>query len=74
MARSAIITAGIYQVIADIVRRIPDEATRKLVADHFATEFNRRSASFDPYTWGRWTGGRPAPNSAYGGMPRAERP
>jgi hypothetical protein len=57
-------TTGHYRIIAGIVRSIPDEATRKACADHFATEFNRRSTVFDPYTWGRLTGGKVAPNSA----------
>lgn len=52
-----------YLVVADIIRKLP-EADRQAVADHFATEFNRRSTSFDPVQWERATGGRPAPNSA----------
>lgn len=54
-----------YMVVAGIIRLIDDKAIRKKMADHFATEFNRRSAAFDPITWNRWTGGTPAPNSAY---------
>lgn len=53
-----------YFVVADIIRRIDDPALRQQMADHFATEFNRRSTAFDPYTWGRATGGKVAANSA----------
>ena len=57
-------TTAAYYVVADVIRKIPDEATRRAMADHFATEFNRRSPSFDAYEWNRATGGKPAPNSA----------
>jgi hypothetical protein len=57
-------TTGHYRIVAMIIRSIPDEATRKAAADHFATEFNRRSKVFDPYEWQRQTGGKVAPNSA----------
>jgi len=53
-----------YFLIADIIRKIPDPVMRKTVADHFGTEFNRRSKVFDPYTWERISGGKVAPNSA----------
>jgi hypothetical protein len=53
-----------YFVIASIINKIEDAEVRKQVADHFATEFNKRSSSFDAYTWNRATGGQPAPNSA----------
>jgi hypothetical protein len=58
------LTTGHYQIVAKIINSIPDAAMRQTVADHFATEFNRRSTVFDPYTWGRLTGGKVAPNSA----------
>lgn len=58
-------TAGAYEIVAGIVRSLPDgPLTRQDVANHFATEFNKRSASFDPYSWGQRTGGKVAPNSA----------
>lgn len=60
-------SAGHYLLVGDIIRRISDPALRKTVADHFATEFNRRSARFDPASWSSMTGGQPAANSAYGG-------
>lgn len=53
-----------YFYVADIIRKIADPVLRQTVADHFATEFNRRSASFDPYQWERASGGKVAPNSA----------
>lgn len=53
-----------YYLVADIIRKMPDATIRKQVADHFATEFNKRSKSFDPYQWNKATGGTPAPNSA----------
>lgn len=56
--------AGAYYIVGQIICKIPDEIVRKTVADHFATEFNRRSTAFDPYLWHRLTGGTPAPNSA----------
>ena len=62
--RRNFMTTGGYYVVADVIRKIPDEATRRVMADHFATEFNRRSPSFDAYEWSRATGGKPAPNSA----------
>lgn len=65
--RRAIMTGPIYQLVGHIVRTIPDEAARKIAADHFATEFNKRSPRFDPMTWERVTGGKPAPDSAFGG-------
>lgn len=55
--------AGAYRVVAEMVRALPPFC-RQAVADHFATEFNRRSPSFDPVQWERATGGKPAPNSA----------
>lgn len=58
------IFAGAYEIIAGIIREIEDPELRQVVADHFATAFNRRSRSFDPAMWEKATGGRPAPNSA----------
>lgn len=60
-------STGHYLLVGDIIRRISDPALRKAVADHFATEFNRRSTKFDPLSWSSMTGGTPAPNSARGG-------
>lgn len=60
-------SAGHYQLVGHLIRTIPDEAARKAAADHFATEFNKRSTVFDPYAWERLTGGKVAPNSAAGG-------
>lgn len=62
--RKHAMTTGAYFVVADVIKKIPDATARKAMADHFATEFNRRSPSFSPYDWERATGGRPAPNSA----------
>lgn len=59
-----------YLLIADIIRKIVDPAVRQTCADHFGTEFNRRSPVFDPYTWEKSTGGRVAANSAYRQGPR----
>lgn len=56
--------AGAYFIVADIIRKFPDPAIRQQMADHFATEFNKRSQYFDPYEWARATGGKVAPNSA----------
>lgn len=56
--------SGAYCVVAEVIRLIKDDDVRKKMADHFATEFNRRSPSFDPYEWEKATGGRPQPNSA----------
>lgn len=50
--RKHAMTTGAYFVVADVIRKIPDAAQRQNMADHFATEFNRRSPSFDPYEWG----------------------
>lgn len=57
-------TAGNYYVVADVIRKISDPVLRQSTANHFATEFNRRSPSFDPYQWEKATGGKCAPNSA----------
>lgn len=57
-------TAGSYFVVAAVIRKISDPTIRKNMADHFATEFNRRSKSFDPYEWEKATGGKPSANSA----------
>jgi hypothetical protein len=57
-------TTAAYFVVADVIRKIADPAIRKQMADHFATEFNRRSPSFSPYDWERATGGKVAANSA----------
>ena len=57
-------STGHYLIVGGIIRSIPDERVRKFVADHFATEFNRRSKVFDPMQWERLTGGKVAPNSA----------
>lgn len=56
--------AGAYYIVAEIINKIEDRALRQVVANHFATEFNKRSYSFDPYEWGRKTGGKCAPGSA----------
>lgn len=53
-----------YRLVAAIIRKLPDDL-KKPVADHFATEFNTRSASFDAFQWGQATGGKPAPDSAW---------
>lgn len=53
-----------YLLIGTIINGLPDQI-RATVADHFATEFNKRSPSFDPMAWERKTGGRPAPGSAH---------
>jgi len=57
-------TTGAYFVVASVIQKIADADQRKAMADHFATEFNRRSPSFDPYEWERATGGKVAANSA----------
>lgn len=62
--RGAAMSFGHYLLIAHIIRSIPDENARKIAADHFATEFNKRSKSFDPFQWEKATGGKPAPGSA----------
>lgn len=62
--RRTALSAAHYQLIGDIIRRVEDPALRQQMADHFATEFNRRSKSFDPYQWGRVTGGKVAAGSA----------
>jgi len=53
-----------YRLIAQIIRLMPDPAIRQTAADHFGTEFNKRSKVFDPYQWERQTGGKVAPGSA----------
>lgn len=50
--------------VAEIIRKIPDRNTRLIVANHFSTEFNRRSKAFDPNAWYLQTGGLPDPDSA----------
>ena len=62
--RRAAMTGGAYLVVADVIRKIADPTLRQTVADHFATEFNRRSVAFDPYQWEKATGGKCAANSA----------
>ena len=57
-------TTAAYYIVGAIIRKIEDPKLRQTVADHFATEFNRRSASFSPFDWERITGGKVAPNSA----------
>lgn len=59
-----VMSQGQYLIVADVIRKILDPAIRQQMADHFATEFNKRSAAFDPVQWGRSTGGKVAPNSA----------
>ncbi len=54
-----------YLLIASIIRKIEDPAVRQACADHFGTEFNKRSPVFDPGSWHSATGGNVAPNSAY---------
>lgn len=61
--KPASMNTGSYHIVASIIRTLPDEL-KQPVANHFATEFNKRSKSFDPTVWERWTGGKPAPNSA----------
>lgn len=55
---------SMYDSVATIINTIEDDAFRQRVADHFGTEFNRRSEAFDPAHWARRTGGRVAANSA----------
>lgn len=55
---------SIYDSVATIINTIEDPAFRQRVANHFGTEFNRRSEAFDPAQWARRTGGRVAANSA----------
>ena len=62
--RKRIMNAGAYEIVAGIINKIEDEELRLKIADHFSTEFNRRSQVFDPAQWEKRTGGRPAPNSA----------
>lgn len=62
--RAATMTGESYRIIAGIILAIKDPVLRQQMADHFGTEFNKRSARFDPYAWGRMTGGKVAPNSA----------
>lgn len=50
--------ARVYQIVADVISKIPDEHLRREAADHFATEFRKRSASFDPAAFERFCGGR----------------
>lgn len=61
--RPAMNTGG-YFVVASIIRKMEPPALRQQMADYFATEFNKRSPSFDPYEWEKATGGKVAPNSA----------
>ena len=56
--------ADAYRLIGQIIRAIPDPAIRQFTANHFGTEFNKRSKMFDPYQWERTTGGKVAPGSA----------
>jgi len=50
-------TADAYGIVAEIINKLEDGGLRKMVADHFATEFNKRSRSFEPSVWERMTGG-----------------
>jgi hypothetical protein len=50
--------ARVYQIIADVITKIPDELQRREIGDHFATEFRKRFASFDPPSFQRACGGR----------------
>jgi hypothetical protein len=59
-------TAPAYEIVGEIISKIVDPTIRQAVANHFGTEFNRRSPSFDPAMWHRKTGGNVAPNSAFG--------
>lgn len=52
-----------YFMVAQIINGLPPDL-KKPVADHFATEFNKRSTMFDPFRWGQHCGGKVAPNSA----------
>lgn len=56
MRRKPSMSAAGYEIVAGIVRTLPDEL-KQPVADHFATEFYKRSKSFDPYIWNKRTGG-----------------
>jgi hypothetical protein len=57
-------SADSYSIVAQIINKLEDAGVLKQIADFFATEFNRRSRSFDPSLWNRLTGGKPAPDSA----------
>lgn len=57
-------TDGQYRIVADIVRQIEDVEIKQAVANHFSTELNKRSKSFDPQIWYEATGGLPAADSA----------
>lgn len=46
-----------YFTIADIIKHLPADI-RQTVADHFATELNFRTESFDAGYWRQVTGGR----------------
>jgi hypothetical protein len=50
--------ARVYAIIADVIAKVPDEHDRRQVGDHFATEFRKRFASFDPVMFERLCGGR----------------
>lgn len=58
MAGKQALNATILAKVADIIRSIPDEPVRQVVANHFAQELNRRANSFDVSRWNAATGGR----------------
>jgi hypothetical protein len=62
--RPVMFTMAHYRTLAGMIRTIEDPGVRQAIADHLATEFNKRSPAFDPVQWGKDTGGKPAPNSA----------
>lgn len=57
MKKKAFMTGPAYEIVAGIVRSLPD-GIKQQVADHFAQEFAKRSSSFDPVAWCTRTGGR----------------
>ena len=67
MKRSkAAFTGPHLEVLASIVRSIPDTDVRAIMANHFGQEFLRRLASFDAERWGADAGGKlMGPTSLY---------
>ena len=59
--RAAKFSGDHYDVLGNMIKSMTDagftEAEQKRVADHFATEFYKRSRVFDPYQWNKRTGG-----------------
>jgi hypothetical protein len=56
MSRGMGMQGHAYKIVADIIGSLPDDI-RQRVADHFATEFNARSPSFDAGAWYAASGG-----------------